>query len=176
MDKADQHDACDQVRKWRRNCQQKPCGFAAALGRRYRVAHNSTGPTSVSTDLEIRKGAGARPDDQLRQREHALVRQPSTSRQHSPVRQYASHPVCRAAKALAVGAFGHPSVMQFYSGPLMHFLSGVDTPQSSFTQWGESALIYQMAQNRKSRPIVELQGGMPLARAYGLIFACGRFR
>jgi len=27
--------------------QQKPCGFAAALGRRQRVAHNSTGPTSV---------------------------------------------------------------------------------------------------------------------------------
>src|SRR5207237_8383186 len=26
----------------------KPCGFAAALGRRGRVAHNSTGPTSVS--------------------------------------------------------------------------------------------------------------------------------
>ena len=22
----------------------------------------------------------------------------------------------------------HPSVMQFYSGPLIHFLSGVDTP------------------------------------------------
>src|SRR5262249_3339297 len=27
----------------------KPCGFAAVLGR-YRVAHNSTGPTSVSID------------------------------------------------------------------------------------------------------------------------------
>ena len=39
-----------------------------ALGRRYGVAHNSTGPTSVSIDLEIRKGAGARPEDQLRQR------------------------------------------------------------------------------------------------------------
>src|SRR5205814_8617949 len=26
----------------------RPCGFAAALGRRCRVAHNSTGPTSVS--------------------------------------------------------------------------------------------------------------------------------
>src|SRR6266496_89974 len=65
---ADQHDACDEVRKWRRSCQQKPCGFAAALGRRYGVAHNSTGPTSVSIDLEIRKGAGARPEHQLRQR------------------------------------------------------------------------------------------------------------
>jgi len=47
MDKAEQHDACDEVRKPRRSCQQKPCGFAAALGRRQRVAHNSTGPTSV---------------------------------------------------------------------------------------------------------------------------------
>jgi hypothetical protein len=31
------------------------------------------------------------------------VRQRSTSREHSPVRQYASHPVCRAAKALPWG-------------------------------------------------------------------------
>src|SRR5881392_2884235 len=38
------------------------------LGRRYGVAHNSTGPTSVSIDLEIRKGAGAPPEDRLRQR------------------------------------------------------------------------------------------------------------
>src|SRR5256885_14859773 len=29
----------------------RPCGFAAALGRRCRVAHNSTGPTSVSIAL-----------------------------------------------------------------------------------------------------------------------------
>ena len=35
----------------------KPCGFAAALGRRCRVAHNSTGPTSVSIDLELKKGS-----------------------------------------------------------------------------------------------------------------------
>jgi hypothetical protein len=40
--------------------------------------------------------------------------------------QSASHPVCRAAKRLPVGIW-HPSVMQFYSGPLIHFLSGVDS-------------------------------------------------
>jgi hypothetical protein len=28
----------------------KPCGFAAALGRRRRVAHNSTGPTTATID------------------------------------------------------------------------------------------------------------------------------
>jgi hypothetical protein len=33
-----------------------------------RTEINSTGPTSVSIDLKIRKGAGARPEDQLRQR------------------------------------------------------------------------------------------------------------
>jgi hypothetical protein len=42
------------------------------------------------------------------------------------MKQSASHPVCRAAKSLPVGIW-HPSVMQFYSGPLIHFLSGVDT-------------------------------------------------
>ncbi len=68
---ADQHDACDKVRKWWRSCQQSPVDLPLRLDERYRVAHNSTGPTSVSIDLEIRKGAGARPDDQLRQREHA---------------------------------------------------------------------------------------------------------
>jgi hypothetical protein len=50
--------------------QQKPCGFAAALGRRQRVAHNSTGPTSVSIDFRIQKGSWGRPEDQLSQREH----------------------------------------------------------------------------------------------------------
>ncbi len=50
----------------------------------------------------------------------------STSREHWPVRQYASHCVYRAAKAVPCGIW-HPSVMQFYSGPLIHFLSGVDT-------------------------------------------------
>src|ERR1700757_671623 len=66
---ADQHGPCDEVGRSRRSCPQKPCGFAAALGRRYGVAHNSTGPTSVSIDLEIRKGSwGARPEDRLRQR------------------------------------------------------------------------------------------------------------
>jgi hypothetical protein len=46
--------------------------------------------------------------------------------EHSPVRQYASHPVCRPAKA-SDGGLWHPILMQFYSGPLMHLLSGVDT-------------------------------------------------
>ena len=45
------------------------------------------------------------------------------------MKQSASHPVCRAAKSLPVGIW-HPSVMQFYSGPLIHFLSGVDTCQT----------------------------------------------
>jgi len=54
-----------------------------------------------------------------------MVRQRSTSREHSPVRQYASHPV--AQQKASRGGIWHPSVMQFYSGPLMHFLSGVDS-------------------------------------------------
>src|ERR1700739_4161320 len=65
MEKADQHDACDEVRKRRRCCQQKPCGFAAALGRRQRVAHNSTGPTSVSIDFKIQKGSWGRPEGSI---------------------------------------------------------------------------------------------------------------
>ena len=36
------------------------------------------------------------------------------------MRQSPSHPVCRAAKAFRRGIW-HPSVMQFYSGPLIHF-------------------------------------------------------
>ena len=54
------------------------------------------------------------------------MRQPSTSRELSPVRQYASHPVWRAAKTVPWGIW-HPSMMQFYSGPPIHFLSGIDT-------------------------------------------------
>ena len=79
-----------------------PVDLPLRLDERYRVAHNSTGPTSVSIDLEIRKGAGARPDDQLRQREHAGEATLDVS-EHSPVRQSASHLVCRAAKALPWG-------------------------------------------------------------------------
>src|SRR6516164_1069597 len=41
-------------------CRPQPCGFVAALGRRCRVAHNSTGPTSVSIDLGLERGAVAR--------------------------------------------------------------------------------------------------------------------
>ena len=37
----------------------EPCGFAAALGRRWRVAHNSTGPTPASSDIDLTtKGSG----------------------------------------------------------------------------------------------------------------------
>src|SRR5438477_6300655 len=42
----------------------RPCGFAAALGRRRRVAHNSTGPTSVSIAYETERGAAAGSEDQ----------------------------------------------------------------------------------------------------------------
>src|SRR6476646_4153322 len=87
---ADQHDACDEVRKWRRSCQQKPCGFAAALGRRKSVAHNSTGPTSVSIDLEIRKGSWGSAGGSIEATEQAWLGKPL-------------HPVCRAAKALPWG-------------------------------------------------------------------------
>src|SRR5438552_11691894 len=110
--------------------QQKPCGFAAALGRRQRVAHNSTGPTSGSIDFRIQKGSWGRPEAQIEPPGARLVRQRSTSREHSPVRQYASHSVCRAAKVFPWGIC-HPSMMQFYSGPLMHFLSGVDMLRKS---------------------------------------------
>ena len=36
---------------------QKPCGFAAALGRRYGVAHNSTGPTFAGKAIAQQKPA-----------------------------------------------------------------------------------------------------------------------
>jgi hypothetical protein len=42
---------------------EEPCGFAGALGRRCRVL-TTTGPTSVSIDLELRTGAVARAGDQ----------------------------------------------------------------------------------------------------------------
>ena len=70
---ADQHDACDEVRKWRRSCQQKPCGFAAALGRRYGVAHNSTGPTSVSIDFKNQKGSWGSAGGRIEATEHASL-------------------------------------------------------------------------------------------------------
>ena len=124
MDKAEQHNACDEVHECGVACQQKPCGFAAALGRRQRVAHNSTGPTSVSIDLESERelGLGRRIN---RGNGSTLGEAALDVSGHSPVRQYASHPVCRAAKAFRWGIW-HPSVMQFYSGPPIHFLSGVD--------------------------------------------------
>ena len=43
-----------QAKRWcerDRRRREEPCGFAAALGRRKSVAHNSTGPTSVSIDF-----------------------------------------------------------------------------------------------------------------------------
>ena len=39
------------------------------------------------------------------------------------------------------GGIWHPSVMQFYSGPLMHFLSGVDTRFRGFRVTTEIAAI-----------------------------------
>src|SRR5437764_10087245 len=48
------------------------------------------------------------------------------SRTFAGERNTASHSVCRPAKALPWGLW-HPILMQFYSGPLMHLLSGVDT-------------------------------------------------
>src|SRR6516164_3378407 len=37
----------------------EPCGFAAALGRRWRAAHNSTGPTTAKRDTHLtRKRSG----------------------------------------------------------------------------------------------------------------------
>src|ERR1700756_793403 len=98
---ADQHGPCDEVGRSRRSCPQKPCGFAAALGRRYGVAHNSTGPTSVSIDFKIQKGSWGFAGESIGATEHAWLGN---------------------ARRL-----GNPSVVQFYSGPLMHFLSGVDT-------------------------------------------------
>src|SRR5205814_6105391 len=48
------------------------------------------------------------------------------SRTFAGERNTASHSVCRPAKALPWGLW-HPILMQFYSGPLMHLLSGVDS-------------------------------------------------
>src|SRR6516164_638667 len=37
----------------------EPCGFAAVLGRRWRAAHNSTGPTTAKRDTHLtRKRSG----------------------------------------------------------------------------------------------------------------------
>ena len=66
----------------------EPCGFAAALGRRCRVAHNSTGPTSISIDFGLRRGAVARAEINEATGTRA-VRQRSQPGEHSPVRQYA---------------------------------------------------------------------------------------
>ena len=69
----------------------RPCGFAAALGRRCRVAHNSTGPTSVSiayeTEEELRLGRRTSEATSAR-----VVRQCSTSGEHSRCGNTASYP------------------------------------------------------------------------------------
>jgi hypothetical protein len=41
------------------------------------------------------------------------------------------------------GGIWHPSVMQFYSGPLMHFLSGVDTGHNLLKQGPILPLIFR---------------------------------
>ena len=129
---ADQHDACDEVRKWRRSCQQKPCGFAAALGRRKSVAHNSTGPTSVSIDLEIRKGSWGSAGGSIEATEQAWLGKRSTSL--GTFAGEATHFILFVAQQKpSRGGICHPSVMQFYSGPLMHFLSGVDRSRPDAT-------------------------------------------
>ena len=101
---ADQRDACDKCVSGGVAASKSPVDLPLLLGRRYGVAHNSTGPTSVSIDLEIGKGAGARAGGSIEATEHAWLGN---------------------ARRL-----GNPSVMQFYSGPFMHFLSGVDTKSS----------------------------------------------
>src|ERR1700757_5461363 len=61
LDRVAETGCCSQLReqrgrRWReelRSCTvSKPCGFAAARGRHLRVAHNSTGPTTVIIDLK----------------------------------------------------------------------------------------------------------------------------
>ena len=98
-----------------------------------------------------------------------MVRQRSTSRGPSPVRQYASHSVCRAAKAVPWGHL-HPSVMQFYSGPLMHFLSGVD--KSTFLGKFTIVPIPIWLELEKDRPVRPHSGYSPSATATGS-FATG---
>src|ERR1700739_2530032 len=66
---------------------EEPCGFAAALGRRKGVAHNSTGPTSVSIDLSNGREAVARPEAS-EATGACLVRQRLTRWEHFSVRQY----------------------------------------------------------------------------------------
>jgi hypothetical protein len=61
--KADQHDALTKCVRGGAIASKSPVDLPAALGRRQRVAHNSTGPTSVSIDLGFRRGAGAGPQD-----------------------------------------------------------------------------------------------------------------
>jgi hypothetical protein len=124
MDKADEHDACDEVRKWRRCGQQKPCGFAAALGRRQRVAHNSTGPTSVSIDFTTQKGSWGPAGGSIESTGARSVRQ--ARRLGNTRRSSNTFSSCLSCSKASPRGVWRPSVMQFYSGPPIHFLSGVD--------------------------------------------------
>jgi hypothetical protein len=90
-------------RRWR----QELCGFAAALGRRCRVAHNSTGPTSVSIDLDLRRGPWLERKISEATGTRA-VRQHLCFREHPPVKQYDPHPDCRCCPYLDRRAVGGP--------------------------------------------------------------------
>src|SRR5436190_17826186 len=71
------------------------------------------------------------------------------SRTFAGERNTASHSVCRPAKALPWGLW-HPILMQFYSGPLMHLLSGVD----SFAIGWSKRRDRKSNRPRKTRPLI----------------------
>src|SRR5436305_12425999 len=85
------------------------------------------------------------------------------SRTFAGERNTASHSVCRPAKALPWGLW-HPILMQFYSGPLMHLLSGVDTSGLDGVRCGAQVINGHSRSSRlvnpRNRPdIVETRWG-----------------
>ena len=81
------------------------------------------------------------------------------------MRQYASHSVCRAAKAVPWGIW-HPSVMQFYSGPPMHFLSGVDNTPMDFVVFAVTKVFHRSTEDALALTLAVHTQGKGIAGTY----------